>query len=383
MEIYKDGNTKQICKAHKKFLYFRVTSVVNLFRETSCPFTCVILRKMKDNSDKLKSINKRVYLAAMRRLHSIDRELACSAYPSAEQLASLLGVTTRTVKRDIAFMRDELNSPIGYSRQCGGYYYALEGWRLPPIRLSDGDLLAFFIAENALRITGHTPEALTLKHALARLASLLPEEVSINLATLGENVSFQNLPFLSADPQILQQIASAAAGCETIEFDYYSPYNREHSQRRADVHLLHNFMGDWYAIAYDYLRDDFRDFHVGRISNLRGTGQGFQIQKSWNAEDYLRRGFFMMRGGRLTTVEIHFDAYQAQWIRERRFFHPGEEREDLPDGSLRLRFKVGEKGLEAVARFCLTYAGHCRVEKPKKLKEIVREKLLRGLNLHQ
>lgn len=91
----------------------------------------------------------------------------------------------------------------------------------------------------------------------------------------------------------------------------------------------------------------------------------------------------MMRGGKLVTVEIHFDVYQSQWIRERQHFHPDERREDLPDGSLRLLFKIGEKGLEAVARFCLTYAGHCRAEKPKKLKEIVREKLLKGLNLHQ
>lgn len=338
---------------------------------------------MKNNPDKTESLNNRVYLAAMRRLRSIDRELAGSAFPNAGRLASLLGVTARTVKRDIAFMRDELGAPIKFSRRRGGYFYALEGWRLPPVRLGEGDLLAFFIAENALRQTGHTAESLKLKHALTRLASLLPEEVSINLATLGENVSFQNLPFLSADPQILQRIAQSAASQETIEFEYYSPHKRERSQRRADVHLLHNFMGDWYAIAYDYLRDDFRDFHVGRISNLRETGQSFELRKNWHADDYLRRGFFMMRGGRLTTVEIHFDAYQAQWIRERQFFHPDERREDLPDGSLRLSFKIGEKGLEAVARFCLTYSGNCRVEKPAKLRELVREKLQKGLNLHQ
>lgn len=337
---------------------------------------------MKNNPDQTETLNNRVYLAAFRRLRLIDRELARAACPNAEQLASLLGVTSRTVKRDIAFMRDELNAPIRNSRRRGGYYYALEGWRLPPVRLSEGDLLAFFIAENALRQTGHTPEALQLKHALTRLASLLPEEVSINLATLGEAVSFQNLPFLSADPQILQRVAEAAAGQETVEFTYYSPHSREYTQRRADVHLLHNFMGDWYAVSFDRSKRVFRDFHVGRITDLRETGQYFERQKNWNAEDHLRTGFFMTRGGRLTTVEIHFDSYQAQWIRERRFFHPDEEREDLPDGSLRLRFKIGEQGLEAVARFCLTYAGNCRVEKPEKLKDIVREKLQKGLNLH-
>ncbi len=338
---------------------------------------------MNDNSVKNQSLHNRVYLAAWRRLRQIDRKLAGAAYPNAEQLASLLGVTTRTVKRDIAFMRDDLNAPIRFSRGRGGYYYSTEGWCLPLTRLSEGELLAFFIAENALRLTGHTPEALQLKHALAKLASLLPEIVSVNLMCLGENVSFQNLPFLSVKPEFLQRLAKSAISQQTVEFDYYSPHSRQESHRRADVLLLHNFAGDWYAISYDHKSKDFRDFHVGRIKNLRETNSDFVPPENWKADEYLRRGFFMMRGGRLTTVEIHFDSYQAQWIREREFFHPEEQRENLPDGSLRLSFKIGEKGLEAVARFCLTYAGHCRVEKPKKLKEIVREKLQKGMDLHR
>jgi len=90
----------------------------------------------------------------------------------------------------------------------------------------------------------------------------------------------------------------------------------------------------------------------------------------------------MMRGGRLTNVSICFDSYQAQWIRERSCFHPDEKREDLPDGGLRLSFKIGEKGLDAVARFCLMYSGHCRIEKPKRLREIVIEKLRSALTMH-
>lgn len=338
---------------------------------------------MNDSPLKIQPLNSRVYLAALRRLRQIDRELASAAYPSAEQMALLLGVTTRTVKRDISFMRDNFNAPVRFSRQRGGYYYTAEGWCLPLTRLSEGDLLAFFIAENALRLTGHTPEALQLKTALAKLASLLPEIVSVNLMCLGENISFQNLPFLSVNLEYLQKLAKSAISRQTVEFDYYSPHSRQHTHRRADVLLLHNFAGDWYAISFDHKSKDFRDFHIGRISNLRETDEIFTLPENWNADDYLRRGFFMMRGGRLCTVEIHFDSYQAQWIRERKFFHPEEQREELPDGSLRLSFKIGEKGLEAVARFCLTYAGNCRVEKPTKLKELVREKLQKGLNLHQ
>ena len=222
-----------------------------------------------------------------------------------------------------------------------------------------------------------------LRRSLSRLASFLPNEVSINLTTLAAGVSFQNLPFAAAPPETLALLTESAVNQQTVTFDYYSPHSQETSIRRANVLLLHNFIGDWFAVCYDVNKSDTRDFHAGRMSNVKLTGETFELPPGWCAEEYLKTGFYMMRGGKLVTVEIHFDSYQAQWIREREFFHPDERRENLPDGSLRLSFKIGEKGLEAVARFCLTYAGHCRAEKPEKLREIVREKLLKGLNLHQ
>jgi len=325
----------------------------------------------------------RVYLRAFHRLYEIDRQINAGKFPSVNQLAELLGVTERTVKRDLAVMRDSFNAPLIYERKKCGFRYAKIGWTLPLSRLSEGELLAFFIAENALRLTGHTPEALQLKTALAKLAALLPEEVSVNLNCLGESVSFQNLPFVSVLPQLLQRLSQASIARQTIEFDYYSPHNRQQSHRRVDIHLLHNFAGDWYAVSFDHKRQEMRDFHVGRISNLRETEECFDLQKNWNADGYLQRGFYMTRGGRLTTVKICFDSYQAQWVRERQCFHPEESREELPDGSLRLTFKIGEKGLEAVARFCLTYAGHCRAEKPAKLREIIRKKLKQALFQHE
>jgi len=69
-------------------------------------------------------------------------------------------------------------------------------------------------------------------------------------------------------------------------------------------------------------------------------------------------------------------------MRERQAFHPEEQREELPDGSLRLSFQIGSNGLAAVARFCLTYAAHCRVERPAALRKIVREQLLLALEQH-
>jgi predicted DNA-binding transcriptional regulator YafY len=182
---------------------------------------------------------------------------------------------------------------------------------------------------------------------------------------------------------VLKILAEAAIYRQVVEFDYFSPHKREQTHRRAGILLLHNFIGDWFAVSFDQEKLETRDFHAGRMKNLKLLNREAVLPKIFNAEEYLQQGFFMMKGGKPTEISIHFDDYQAQWIRERGAFHPAETREDLPDGSLRLTFEIGEMGLEAVARFCLTYAGHCRVEKPEKLKEIIRKKLQKGLILHQ
>lgn len=317
--------------------------------------------------------------------HKINllRELISQGnYPGGDFLAEKLEVSRRSIMRYLDILREN-DAPLEYDRRRKGYYFLNSFWQLPPLKLSEGDMLAFFIAEQSLKMTGNSEYAHKLRTSLGKLAALLPNQVSINLTSLSTGVSFQSLPFASVKPDTLDLLSYAAINQQVIEFDYYSPHNQVHSKRQVHVLLLHNFAGDWFAVSFDPVKGDYRDFHAGRMKNVRLLNQYFVPPEKWDSNGYLKQGFFMMRGGRLTTVRILFDSYQAQWIRERDFFHPDEQREELPDGSLRLSFQTGEDGLQAVARFCLTYAGNCRVEKPDKLKELVREKLQKGLDLHQ
>ena len=324
----------------------------------------------------------RVHTRALSRLKLIHEEISAGRHPTVRSLARLLERSERTVKRDLREMRDQHGAPLIFDRKRGGFRYGRQGWTLPPYNFDEGELLAFFTAEHTLRATGHTPEAILLRAALAKLAAFLPPEVNVNAATLGEALTFQPIPHVLVEPATLQTLARAAAERRTISLDYHSQHRNEQTQREADVLLLHNFAGDWYAIAYDHLRREVRDFHAGRIQRLALTAKYFDPPAGWNASDYLRRGFYMMRGGRSTTVQIVFDSYQARWMKERIAFHPDERREDLSDGSLRLTFPVGRDGLDAVARFCLAYAGHCRAERPAALRKLIRERLTKALADH-
>src|SRR6185295_2901922 len=115
----------------------------------------------------------RVHARAISRLKLIHEEINAGRYPTVRSLAKLLERSPRTVKRDLREMRDHHGAPLIYDRKRGGFRYGKQGWTLPPYNFDEGELLAFFTAEYALRATGHAPEAILLRAALSKLAAFL------------------------------------------------------------------------------------------------------------------------------------------------------------------------------------------------------------------
>ncbi len=325
----------------------------------------------------------RVHMRLVSRLLTLHQALSANRFPTLDKLAALLELSSRTVQRDLQRMRDEWRAPVYFNPERRGWGYRQLGWEPPPVKISEGDLLAFFVAEHALKMTGHEPEAILLRGSLARLATYLPEHVVVNLTTLGEAMTFRQAPHVTVGAETLHALARAAGERRTVAFDYHSQHRNELTHRAADPLLLHNFAGDWYLIAFDHKHEEPRVFHAGRIKNLRETEDYFEPPSDWNHDAYLRRSFYMILGGRATTVSIVFDSYQARWMRERQAFHPEEQREELPGGELRISFQVGSNGLAAVARFCLTYVPHCRVERPAALRRMIREQLVLALKQYE
>ncbi len=354
----------------------------NTAADTICHPSCLIILTMKDQKRKSDTGGERIHLYPFDRLRVIHQCIAAQTHPTTAQLAEKLEVSTRTVRRYLAFLRDRFNAPVKFDQKKGGFCYTHPNWEMPLVPLSEGELLAFFIATIALQGKGATYEDARLRRAIAKIAASLPEEISVSLGYLFENTSFQAPPHVLVEGAILDKLHKAVCEREVVSFDYFTPGKGETKDRRVEPLLLHNHEGTWYLIAFDYLRQTEIVFHAGRISNLKTTGDYFAPRKNFDREKYLNESFGMYRGGKLTEVEIIFDEYQSHWMRERNFFHPQETREELPDGRMKLSFTIGENGLEAVARFCLQYAGHCRVETPKKLIQMIREKLQRGLDLH-
>jgi predicted DNA-binding transcriptional regulator YafY len=116
---------------------------------------------------------------------------------------------------------------------------------------------------------------------------------------------------------------------------------------------------------------------ASRIRELSVTEEIFDWPAGFDLTAYLDSGFGMFRGIQPYSVEIEFDEYQSRWLRERAPFHPTEQREELPDGRLRLRLTA--TALDGVKRFVMQYGAHAQVLAPDELRTEIREELTRSL----
>ncbi len=90
-------------------------------------------------------------LERMMRMH---QRLKAGRYPNCRKLAEELEVSSKTVQRDIDFMRYRLGLPIEYDQLHFGFYYTEPVSSFPNIEISEGELVALYIGRKALAVQG-------------------------------------------------------------------------------------------------------------------------------------------------------------------------------------------------------------------------------------
>jgi predicted DNA-binding transcriptional regulator YafY len=189
------------------------------------------------------------------------------------ELASRLGVTTRTIRHDVDRLRG-LGYPVNARPGVAGGYRLGAGGALPPLLLDDEEAVAVVIGLRAAASGSVAGIEEASVRALAKLQQVLP-------ARLRHRVSaFQGyaLPVAwrgpQVDPDVLTLIAGACRDHERLRFDYRA-HGGAASRRSVEPYRLVHNRGRWYLVAWDADRDAWRTFRVDRISPLPPTGPRF------------------------------------------------------------------------------------------------------------
>lgn len=219
----------------------------------------------------------------------------------------------------------------------------------------------------ARRYLGTAFEA-PLRAAVAKITAGLKDKVTVSLEELRSCYTFATSPVVAVREELLLDLDRAIRERRRVRMEYYTASRDVQQTRVVEPYHLYNLRGDWYLIAFDHLRQAVRTFHAGRVGWWEILPEKFTRDPNFSVERWMAQAFQMERGEEAVEVVIRFDAYQARYIRERRW-HATQTVEELPDGGLILRFKTG--GLAEVRRWVMGYCSHAEVLAPESLREEV------------
>jgi len=311
------------------------------------------------------SLNSRLPLERMLRIH---QALQAGKFPNASRIAREIEVSTKTIHRDIEFMRDRLNLPIEFDYFHKGFYYTAEVSAFPTMQITEGEIFALVVAEKALQQYRGTSFEKPLLSAIRKMEQALPDTISLNLADIEQTISFRTRAEPILNLQIFDALAKAVAQRQQLVLQYRKP-GQPVEPRLVDAYHLANINGEWFLFAYDHARKDLRTFVPARIQSAKPTGKIFQRTEKFSLEKRLRDSFGVHAGEGKFNVVLRFTPRAADYIREKKW-HPSQTLRELSDGGAVLKMTLSS--LAEVQRWVLSWAGEATVLQPPELAESVR-----------
>ncbi|ARP70783.1 transcriptional regulator [Streptomyces pluripotens] len=188
------------------------------------------------------------------------------------ELAGRMEVTDRTVRRDIARLR-ELGYCVDSDAGPWGGYRLRAGSRVPPLILDDEEALAVAVGLREAALSDALGSDQAALSALLKLRQVLPRRIADRLGDLDD--AFVRLPGAHG-PQIraglLLELAVVCRRGERARLSYTDGQGRT-AVRDVDPYRLVHTGRRWYFVARDVSRRQWRTFRADRVEWLRSTGE--------------------------------------------------------------------------------------------------------------
>lgn len=195
---------------------------------------------------------------------------------SGADLADRLGVSLRTLRRDVDRLR-ELGYPVQAQPGVDGGYRLAAGAALPPLVLDDDEAVALTVGLQAAAAGAVAGMAEASVRALTKVVPVLPARLRRRVDAL-QAMTVPAPPWSDGGPpvdgELLVTVAQACRDGERLAFTHTAA-GGDPAERLVEPHRLVPLGRRWYLVAYDPSRGDWRSFRLDRVSAVRGTGARF------------------------------------------------------------------------------------------------------------
>jgi predicted DNA-binding transcriptional regulator YafY len=200
----------------------------------------------------------------------------------ARRLAETLGVSLRTIYRDVA---DLQVSGVPIEGEAGVGYLLRKGSDIPPLMFNADELEALVVGTRFVRAFGGERLAQSAQAALLKIEAVLPPE--LRARTRRSRIFAPPRRDRIEATGAIDRLHAAIADHRVLHLDYRDESGRA-SARDVEPLCLAFWGGAWTLGAWCRLRSDFRNFRPDRIASFDPTGETFVETAERGLVAYLR-----------------------------------------------------------------------------------------------
>ncbi|AYA26933.1 helix-turn-helix transcriptional regulator [Rhodococcus rhodochrous] len=229
---------------------------------------------------------------------------------TAVELAEELGVTDRSVRRDVDRLR-ALGYPVRATPGVGGGYQLGAGTRLPPLLLHDDEAIATAVSlrlASGSTIAGAAEAAL---RALAKLDQVMPPRLREEVRAIYGATETVVGAGTEIDADTLLALARACRDATRVRFRYTTRQEVDDERTVEPVRMVATGQR-WYLMAWDVDRDDWRTFRLDRMRDVTPTTWRFRPRQHPDPVAYVQRSVTESPYRYIARIRLRADADQVR-----------------------------------------------------------------------
>lgn len=301
-----------------------------------------------------------------------SKRLGCTL----QELAAELGVSQKTVRRDIDTLR-QIGLPLEETTGEHGrkYWKVSESAWHPPLTVTLTELASLSLARRFLEPLAGTLFWEGTHSFFAKIRSMLSEPAQRYLEKLSLALH-QTTPGVSNyahKAEVIDSLMIAVEDRRIASICYQSLSATEPVTHELHPYGLVFHLGSLYLIANSVLHNEIRHFKIDRVINVDLLDLRFQKPVDFRLQDHLADSFGIFKGdGPETRVRVRFSPQAKRYVEEK-VWHPSQVLKPQRDGTLIAEFQLS--GTDEIRKWIMSFGKNAEVLEPVTMRQKIRDDL--------